>query len=113
MPLLTAILVPTPYKAPTKKPKKMKGKGTGDSSRPAGKKPDDLHILSSDEVEEDDEEEEEQEEEPLAQGRGRKRADPADAGTAAPKRKMTLAASSDSSEHSYVVKPRVKPLPES
>ena len=65
------MLVPASYKAPDNNPKK-KGKGAGDSPRPAGKKPEDLHILSSDEAEEDDEEEEE-EEELLAQGRGTKR----------------------------------------
>ena len=37
----------------------------------------------------------------------------ADAGTAMPQRKLKLGDSSDSSEHSFVVKPRVKPLPES
>ena len=108
-----AMLVPAPYKAPTKKPKKSKGKGAGDSPRPAGKKPEDLHILSSNEVEEDDEEEEEEEEEPPAQGRGKKRGAMADAGTAAPRTKLNLEGSSDSSEHSFVVKPRVKPVPES
>ena len=110
-PLVMAMLVPAPYKAPTKKPKKTKGKGAGDSPRPAGKKPKDLHILSSDEAEEDDEKEEEEEEMPPAQGRG-KRGVVADAGTAAPRRKLNLGASSSSSEHSYVMKPREKPLPE-
>ena len=106
------MLVPVPYKAPVKKPQKKKGKGARDSPRPTGKKPKDLQILSSDEAEEDDEEEEEEEEMPPAQGRGRKRGVVVDAGTTVPRRKLNLGASSSSSEHSYVMKPREKPLPE-
>ena len=70
-------------------------------------KSEEINILSSKE-EEDDEEEESP-----TQGKGKKRAAPADAGKAAPRRRLNLPAHSDSSsEHSFVVKPMEKPLAE-